>query len=143
MATNTRDTERICLKYQNTSDKYVEKRMNFSKQYYRIYLARLEKMTLLLEDVIKKKWSEYDVYKLHKLNENVGNEKCVVVGTLFKDQKLKPSVLKQLSEEQQLAIQPIYKHFTNENDVLYIENELQRYQLIGKHLIFLIFHVIT
>lgn len=128
--------KRISLNYLNTSSKYVENRMDFNKQYCRIYLARLEKMTSLLDDVIKKKWNEYNLYKLHKLSENVTNEKCVVIGTLFKDQRLKPSVLKQLSEEQQVGVQPIYKHFTSDSDLLYVEDELQRYQLIGKLLLF-------
>lgn len=125
------NTERKSLNYINNSSKYDNKNKDYSKQYCRIYLARLEKMSTLLEPIIKKKWKDYKILKLHKLAENATNEKCVVIGTLFKDQKLKPSVLKQLSDEQQIVAQPIHKHFTHESDLLYVEDELQRYQLLG------------
>ncbi|KAK9880463.1 hypothetical protein WA026_011709 [Henosepilachna vigintioctopunctata] len=51
--------------------------------------------------------------------------------TLFKDQKLKPSIVKELSEANQLLPQPIITNYTNESDMLYVEDELQRYQLYG------------
>lgn len=89
-------------------------------------------MTKILEEVIKKKWKDkYPICKLHKLADEEDNEKFVVIGTLFKDQKLKPSVLKWLSEDNHLAPQPIYNHFTDQSDVLCVEDEIQRYQLIG------------
>lgn len=86
----------------------------------------------ILEENIKRKWKrEYRMCKLHKLAEQNSDEKCVVVGTLFKDQKLKPSVLKQLAETNQLVPQPVYAHCTDESDVLYIEDGMQRYEIEG------------
>lgn len=89
-------------------------------------------MEPLLLDRIKRKWGNtYPVCKLHKITEEE-YDKCIVIGTLFKDQKLKPSVLKQLAESNQLVAPPIVTHFTDESDVLYIEDELQRFKLLGK-----------
>lgn len=59
------------------------------------------------------------------------NKKCIIIGTLFKDQKLKPSILKKISEKNSLIPQPVYTHFADESDLLYIEDDLQRYQVIG------------
>lgn len=88
-------------------------------------------MTALLMERISKKWgTDYPVLKLYKLLET-DCEQCVVIGTLFKDQKLKPSLLKQISESNNLLPPPVLTHFTDESDVLYIEDEYQRYQLIG------------
>lgn len=93
-------------------------------------------MSKILEESIKKKWNnEYPLYKLHELSEREQHEKCVIIGTLFKDQKMKPSVLKELSEENQLLPQPVVS-ITDvadvQSDALYIEDESQRYKLIGE-----------
>jgi DNA polymerase delta subunit 2 len=127
--------ERLSLPYENLSAKWTQSTPNYSKQYCNIYLIRLKKMSKLLEDRIEKKWGKtYPVCQLHKLSaEKYG--KCVVIGTLFKNQKLKPSILKRLAEGNQLVPQPVLTHFTDKSDELFIEDELQRYQLIGMVLI--------
>lgn len=126
-------SERVSLNYENLSTKYIIKNRDYSKQYCKIYLVRLEKMSDIFEDVIQNKWKDkYKCCKLHKLSDENKGEKYIVIGTLFKDQKLKPSVLKRLSEANQLVPQPVYTHFTHESDTLYVEDELQRYQLTGK-----------
>ncbi|XP_030751992.1 DNA polymerase delta subunit 2 isoform X3 [Sitophilus oryzae] len=123
--------ERKCTNYKNCSDKFTCPSTDFTKQYCSIYLARLEQMEVLLMDRIKQKWgNKYPVCKLHKLSEEQYT-KCIVIGTLFKDQKLKPSVLKRIAEGNQLVPQPILTHFTDESDVLFMEDEVQRYQLSG------------
>lgn len=50
---------------------------------------------------------------------------------MYKDQKLKPSILREICEEAQLAPQPIKENFTHESDKLILEDELQRVRLIG------------
>lgn len=58
-------------------------------------------------------------------------EKCIIVGTTYVHQQLKPSILKEISEETQLAPQPIRKNFSDDSDVLILEDEVQRIQLLG------------
>lgn len=128
-------SERICLDYKNLSQRFSKQSNDYNKQYCSIYTIRLQQMTTMLMETIYRKWgSTYPVLKLHKLSET-DCEKCVVIGTLFKDQKLKPSLLKQISESNNLLPPPVLTHFTDESDVLYIEDELQRYQLIGRKVI--------
>lgn len=59
-------------------------------------------------------------------------EKCVLIGTIFVHQKLKPSILRDISEETQLAPQPVRSNFVDETDQLILEDELQRIRLFGK-----------
>lgn len=58
-------------------------------------------------------------------------EKCVIIGTTFVHQRLKPSILREISEEAQLAPQPIRQNYVDETDVLILEDEVQRIQLLG------------
>lgn len=60
--------------------------------------------------------------------------KCIVIGTLYKHQTLKPSILKELSEETQLAPQPARFNFVADDDLLILEDELQRIRLVGDSL---------
>lgn len=124
------EVERTFLTYKNTSQKFLNAPA-YTKQYCSIYLARLRDMEVFLVERIQQKWGDkYPICKLHKLTEEQ-YDKCVVIGTLFKDQKLKPSLLKHLAEGNQLIPQPILTHFTDESDVLFMEDEVQRYQIIG------------
>lgn len=124
--------ERITLNYENISERFANQPKDYNKQYCSIYLIRLKEMEKLLKQEIEAKWSnKFPICKLHKLSEE-GYDKCIVIGTLFKDQKLKPSILKQLAEANQLTPQPILSNFTDDSDLLFIEDELQRYQLLGE-----------
>lgn len=59
-------------------------------------------------------------------------EKCVLIGTLFKHQPLKPSILREISEETQLTPQPARDNYVDDSDKLILEDELQRIRLLGK-----------
>lgn len=58
-------------------------------------------------------------------------EKCIIIGTSFVHQKLKPSILREIAEETQLAPQPIRHNFVDESDQLILEDEMQRIQLLN------------
>lgn len=73
---------------------------------------------------------QYEIKKMADLREE-NPEKCVILGTTFVHQKLKPSILRDISEENQLAPQPIRLNFADESDTLILEDEVQRIQLLG------------
>ncbi|KAL6425543.1 hypothetical protein ACFW04_009592 [Cataglyphis niger] len=56
----------------------------------------------------------------------------ILIGILYKDQKLKPSLLRELSKELQLEAQP-NKNYASDDDKLFLEDETLRIRLVGNH----------
>lgn len=57
----------------------------------------------------------------------------ILIGILYKDQKLKPSLLRELSKELQLEVQS-NKNYASADDKLFLEDETLRIRLVGNHI---------
>lgn len=150
------DFKRLSVKYEDLSKRFhFQTKNDYSKQYAHIYATRLNDMRGLLTQRARDKWgtslismyfilihridpnifggagTEYPLKRMGDLREEQP-EKCILIGTLFVHQKLKPSILRDISEETQLAPQPVRSHFVDESDQLILEDELQRIRLFGK-----------
>ncbi|GFG38024.1 hypothetical protein Cfor_10623 [Coptotermes formosanus] len=122
---------RVHCDFRNLSERFGHNSKDYARQFAHIYAVRLTKMRELLTRGIRKKWGpDVRIRKLFELQEEE-SRKCVILGTLFKHQELKPSILKEISEEHHLIPQPPRTHFVDDSDQLILEDELQRIRLTG------------
>lgn len=75
--------------------------------------------------------TKYEIKKISELNENDPSE-CILIGNIFKNMILKPSILKELAEENQFAPLPVVENYNSSCDEIILEDSIQRIKLTGK-----------
>lgn len=102
------------------------------QQYSQIYFARLHQLRNLLSSLVNKWKPQLPVNNVLGLEES---EECVIVGTIYKHMKLKPSILDEYSKERSAV--PLVKahNFVHPDDHLVLEDEIGRVKLKGSLLI--------
>ena len=115
--------------YSNESTGFLVKEKNFSYQYAPLYAQRLAEMRNELRKAAEQKWR--GEYKIKNLVDLEKNEKSIIIGTLYKEMKYKPSILLEVADDENGMIQPVVHRdkYTDPNDQLILEDELQRIAL--------------
>ncbi|CAH8438880.1 unnamed protein product [Schistosoma mattheei] len=130
----------ICGRFQVTPNSF-----SFNRQYTQIYLARLTAAKAVLKTLAEQRWStsstksEASHFPVRTLAELNGDEKCIIIGTLFKEMRLKPSVLHDIAAVEIENIESDIRisstdthslvHLTSDDDLLFLEDEVQRIAL--------------
>ncbi|CAG5088811.1 Similar to POLD2: DNA polymerase delta subunit 2 (Bos taurus) [Cotesia congregata] len=119
--------------------KFIIGDKKFDKQYSNIYIARLRALKNILENKSKEKWGQYQVKTISQLGDDNDDESeaeklVILIGIIYKHQELKPSILKELSDELQLIPQSSRSNYSSEKDQLFLEDEMLRIKLIGSDL---------
>ncbi|KAH0560763.1 DNA polymerase delta subunit 2-like [Cotesia glomerata] len=124
----TRDT----VDYQDLGSNFLQKTKDYAKQFFYVYSCRLQELRSILEDKVSKKWPNIKILKLAEL-ENLEDDKCIVIGTLFKHQAWKPSILRELSDEiEESGVVPERRaHYASEKDQVFLEDEMLRIKVVG------------
>ncbi|KAF7995897.1 hypothetical protein HCN44_007004 [Aphidius gifuensis] len=126
--------ERKCIEFEDFKRFKLSKDKKYDKQYSKIYNARLKALRDVLTKNALSKWGDYKILTIKNLAELVDHhESSIIIGTIYKHQLLKPSILKEYADEAQVKSQPASKFFSTEKDNLYIEDEVQRVMLSGGH----------
>lgn len=125
------DDVRFFAYCENKSSKFLLHDRAYIKQFFGFYTARLEKVADALTEAAQEKWgSDVPLKKLADMREDE-NDKCILIGTLYKQQKLKPSILREISDENHVALQPT-TIFYDDSDKVILEDGLNRIALTGK-----------
>ncbi|XP_046819592.1 DNA polymerase delta subunit 2-like isoform X1 [Vespa crabro] len=123
--------ERKSVIYKDLSSTLVQEISDYSKQFAHIYAARLAELGEVLTSKVHAKWKNVQILKLADLEDFEG-ETCIIIGTLYKHQQWKPSILQELSEEHQLSLPPTRSDYCSEKDQVFLEDEMLRIKLVGE-----------
>ncbi len=106
---------------------------DFQRQFFHVYSRRLEALRPRVSGRARE--AGHRVVPLSELQEVGDGEEVAIVGTVFKNQPLKPNILKELAEDQGLPPQPITGNvlsaYAGEGDELILEDSMQRIRLRG------------
>jgi DNA polymerase delta subunit 2 len=119
---------RAVVAYKQTNQIFVQKEKNYIQQYSHVYLKRL----LALRPVLQRYFR--DVAKCPLAEKVIGltsGERVAVIGTLYKDQKLKPNILDEFTTEVLESPIASRENYASEDDALLIEDESGRCTLQG------------
>lgn len=73
---------------------------------------------------------KYKLKKISELREDSRND-CILIGSLFKNMMLKPSILKEIAAENLLAPLPPPQDYNDLSDEIILEDDIQRIKLVG------------
>ncbi|CAF0960264.1 unnamed protein product [Rotaria sordida] len=113
----------------NLSDRFLLTNRNFDVQYAHLYAERLGAMRKLVMKSAENRWNSKIPIK--KMNDLILDEECILIGILFKQMILKPSIVKQLATEHGFNLQPPRQRYVDSTDKLILEEESQRIVLDG------------
>ncbi|BFI30950.1 DNA polymerase delta subunit 2 [Marchantia polymorpha subsp. ruderalis] len=120
---------RVQATYVSHNEKFELKKQKYKgQQYSQLYFFRLTFTRQYLNPRIKERWPSYIVTNILGLDEG---KVCVVIGTLYKQMKLKPNILDEYSKERSVGGLVVPSNFTDAEDYLILEDESGRVKLVG------------
>ena len=119
--------ERAVKAYAHRDDRFSLDKKIYG-QYFQLYYQRLMLLLPRLKLAVEAKWPGALTAKVLDLKEG---EECVIMGTLYKDMKLKPSILDEYGKDLTLGATIDAKKFTADDDALVLEDEGARVKLVG------------
>ncbi|XP_022982949.1 DNA polymerase delta small subunit [Cucurbita maxima] len=115
--------------YEILDEQYkIQKETYKGQQYSHIYFVRLHLIRTILHSLVSKWKPHLPVRTVLELEEG---KECVIVGTLYKHMKLKPTILDEYSKER--SVTPLVKphNFMHPDDYLVLEDDSGRVKLSG------------
>lgn len=134
---------RATCTHTNNSDRFVTgsslKEKAFRTQFASIYYQRLMQMTPALRKAATAKWISSGQHAgkptptmVNKILEVKSNERCIIVGTVYKEMKLKPNILDEYhAREKYEAPPPVRSKYHQPDDTIIMEDQSGRIAITG------------
>ena len=106
------------VRYKNLSEKFKLpiRGRTYERQFYHLYRSRLQRLKPRVEEAARQKFgpnvairSLCDLGNDEESDENNSDKRVLVVGTTFKHQELKPNILREISEDNEIQVQPVHR----------------------------------
>ena len=120
--------ERASADYTCSDDAFLVGDRCYDRQYAHLYFQRLRRLAPAVQARARAIWPDVPLRTILKVEEGV---ECAVVGTVYKDMKLKPSVLDEYTNDRSLKPLVEGAKFISEGDALILEDEGARMTLGG------------
>ncbi|DBA81928.1 hypothetical protein WJX77_005299 [Trebouxia sp. C0004] len=117
--------------YKQKGDRFKLATQAFDRQYAHIYFQRLMLMKPPLLTKVRQKWPGVQLANILTLPEN---DEVLVVGTVYKDMKLKPSILDEYVKDRGASQLVGRTKFVGADDSIILEDESARMKLRGEGL---------
>jgi DNA polymerase delta subunit 2 len=119
---------RAAASYVCRDDRFLLKARDYDRQYAQLYFYRLTQMRPAAQAAAEARWPGLRMARVLELSEE---EEVAVVGTLYKDMKLKPSILDEYVKDRALQSQLGHAQFVQADDRLILEDDGARVTLAG------------
>lgn len=123
--------------YDERFGRFVLHKTDYVQQFCHMYQRRVNQMRAPLSKAAEEKWSlsANNVRILDKIidSESMEDSECVLIGTIYKEMQLKPSVLDEYKEKNGIMGAGVQEreNFASDSDVLILEDESGRANLAG------------
>ena len=121
--------KRASAMYENQDEDFKLQKKNYDRQYSQLYFYRLVKMRPIVEKAAERRWK--DGVKIVRIIDIPEEGEVVLIGTLFKEMPLKPSILDEYTKDRGLAQHLGRTRFTSPDDKVVLEDEGARVALFG------------
>ncbi|GLI67880.1 hypothetical protein VaNZ11_012170 [Volvox africanus] len=106
--------------YTNLDERFCAAKRTYERQYAQLYFSRLMLLKEIMRGRVQQLWPGIPVCSILEVQESM---EVAVIGTIYKNMKLKPSILDEYSKDRGLKAALGASNFCSDNDSLVLEDE--------------------
>ncbi|XP_015789064.1 DNA polymerase delta subunit 2 [Tetranychus urticae] len=123
---------RIKVRHENLCDDFILEENHFTSQYFPFYVARLKTLKPLIQKLAVQKWGTNVRFSSMSEMNDKDDPRVIIIGILFKKMENQPTVLKEISsEDNQIVPQSTADCYIDDTDYLILQDETENVRLSG------------